>query len=88
MFAGSMTIVLFLISRLLRELPRDKARALIGAAVIIFVFRAVPLPGPGQTWFEIDVLGFDQQFIAVLSLITSCLTLAGLYGEGDGGKAE
>jgi hypothetical protein len=77
-FAGSMTIVLFLISRLLRELPADKARALIGTAVIIFVFRAVPLPGPGQTWFEIDVLGFDQQFIAILSLITSCLTLAGL----------
>ncbi|HUS55806.1 MAG TPA: hypothetical protein VMY41_17580, partial [Thermohalobaculum sp.] len=77
-FAGSLGIILFLISRLVRELPPGKASALIGTAVIIFVFRAVPLPGPGQTWFEIDVLGFDEQFLSVLSLITSCLTLAGL----------
>jgi len=77
-FAGSLGIILFLISRLVRELPPGKASALIGTAVIIFVFRAVPLPGPGQTWFEIDVLGFDEQFLSVLSLVTSCLTLAGL----------
>jgi hypothetical protein len=77
-FAGSMAIVLFLIARLVRELPPGKASALVGTAVIIFVFRAVPLPGPGQIWFEIDVLGFDERFLAVLSLITSGLTLAGL----------
>jgi len=77
-FAGSMAIVLFLISRLIRELPPGKASALVGTAMIIFVFRAVPLPGPGQTWFEIDVLGFDERFLAVLSLITSGLTLVGL----------
>jgi hypothetical protein len=77
-FAGSLGIILFLISRLVRELPPGKASALIGTAMIIFVFRAVPLPGPGQTWFEIDVLGFDEQFLSVLSLVTSCLTLAGL----------
>jgi hypothetical protein len=77
-FLGSMAIVVFLISRLLRELPRDQARALVGTAIIIFVFRAIPLPGPGQTWFEIDVLGFDQQFLSVLSLITSCLALVGM----------
>lgn len=77
-FLGSMAIVLFLMSRLLKELDIDKARALVGTAIIIFVFRAVPLPGPGATWFEIDVLGFDQQFISVLTLITAGLTLAGM----------
>ena len=77
-FLGSMTIVVFLMSRLLRELEIDKARALVGTAIIIFVFRAVPLPGPGTTWFEIDVLGFDQQFISVLTLITAGLTLTGM----------
>jgi hypothetical protein len=50
----------------------------LGTAVIIFVFRAVPLPGPGATWFEIDALGFDQRFLAILSLITSGLALAGM----------
>lgn len=77
-FAGSLAIVLFLIARLMRELPAQKARALIGTAIIIFVFRSVPLPGPGLTWFEIDMLGFDERFLAILSLVTSCLTLAGL----------
>jgi hypothetical protein len=76
--AGSMAIVLFLMSRLIREIDPEQARALVGTAVIIFVFRAVPLPGAGLTWFEIDVLGFDEQFLAVLSLITSGLALAGM----------
>lgn len=77
-FAGSMAIVLFLMRQLLLELERKKARALIGTAIIIFVFRAVPLPGPGASWFEIDVLGFDQQFLSVLYLITSMLALVSM----------
>ncbi len=77
-FVGSMAIVLFLMRRLILELDPAARRALVGTAVIIFIFRAVPLPGPGQIWFEIDVLGFDQRFLSVLSLITSILTLAGI----------
>ncbi|MEY8830682.1 hypothetical protein AB9K34_20105 [Sedimentitalea sp. XS_ASV28] len=77
-FVGSMAIVLFLMRQLIAVLEPAKARMLVGTAIIIFVFRAVPLPGPGQTWFEIDVLGFDEQFLSVLSLITSVLTLAGI----------
>lgn len=77
-FAGSVAIILFLMSRLLRELEPAKAQMLIGTAAIIFVFRAMPLPGDGQTWFSIDVLKFDQQFLAVLSLIASVLTLVGI----------
>jgi hypothetical protein len=75
---GSLAIVIFLMQRLIRELEPGMRKALVGTAVIIFVFRAVPLPGPGATWFEIDVLGFDQQFISVLTLITSGLALAGM----------
>ena len=77
-FAGSMAIVLFLMQRLLMELEPGQRRMLIGTATIIFVFRAVPLPGPGAVWFEIDVLGFDQQFLSVLSLITGLLALVGM----------
>jgi len=77
-FAGSMAIVLFLMQRLLLALPEETRYALVGTAVIVFVFRAVPLPGPGATWFEIDVLGFDQHFLSVLSLITSGLALVGM----------
>lgn len=77
-FLGSLAIVLFLMYRLILELDPDVRGALVGTAVIIFVFRAVPLPGPGVTWFEIDVLGFDQQFLSVLTLITSGLALVGM----------
>jgi len=77
-FLGSMAIVIVLMGFLARELEADKARALFGTAIIIFVFRAVPRPGPGATWFEIDMLGFDQQFLSVLTLITSVLTLVGM----------
>jgi len=78
-FVGSMSIILFLMYRLLLELDADARRMLIGTAVIIFVFRAVPLTGPGLAWFEIDELGFDQQFLPVLSLIASVLTLVGMF---------
>jgi hypothetical protein len=78
-FVGSMSIILFLMYRLLLELDAGARNMLIGTAIIIFVFRAVPLPGPGATWFEIDQLGFDQQFISVLSLIGAGLTLFGMF---------
>ncbi len=77
-FAGSMAIVLLLMRQLVAVLPVAQARTLIGTAIIIFIFRAVPRVGDGYTWFSIDVLGFDQQFLSVLSLIASVLTLVGM----------
>ena len=78
-FAGSMAIVLFLMMRLVRELEPAARNTLVGTALLIFVFRALPGPGPGATWWMIDDLGFDQQFLSVLSLIGSALTLVGLF---------
>ncbi|MGA7980631.1 MAG: hypothetical protein WCA32_10430 [Chromatiaceae bacterium] len=78
-FTGSMAIILFLMTRLVRVLETDARRFLVGTAVVIFVYRAMPNPGPGQTWWMIDDLHFDQQFLAVLSLIGSTLTLFGMF---------
>ena len=78
-FAGSMGIVLFLMTRLVRELESDKRFTLVGTAVVVFIFRAIPGTGPGTTWWMIDQLKFDQQFLSVLSLIGSTLTLAGMF---------
>jgi len=78
-FCGSMTVIVFLMVRLTRELDADAQRLLIGTAVVVFIFRAMPSPGPGATWWFIDELGFDQQFLAKLSLIGSLLTLAGMF---------
>ena len=78
-FAGSMGIVLFLMARLVRELEPDKRFTLVGTAVVVFLFRAIPGSGPGATWWMIDHLKFDQQFLSVLSLIGSTLTLVGMF---------
>ena len=78
-FSGSMAIVIFLMVKLTKVLSPEARTTLIGTAIIIFVFRAVPATGPGMTWWMIDDLKFDQQFFSVLSLIGSVLTLAGMF---------
>ena len=77
-FIGSVIIILFLMFKLIKELPKELRLTIVGTAVIIFIFRAMPGPGPGLTWFEIDVLGFNEQFFSILSLLASILTLAGI----------
>ena len=78
-FAGSFSIIAFLLLRLTRELDADVRSTLLGTVIVIFVFRAIPGAGEGVTWWFIDELKFDQQFISVLSLIGSVLTLAGMF---------
>ncbi len=77
-FLGSMIIIIFLMNKLIKELPKNLRFTVVGTAIIIFVFRAMPGPGPGLSWFEIDVLKFNEQFFSLLSLIASVLTLVGI----------
>lgn len=78
-FVISMAIVIFLMWRLTEELEPEARNVLVGTAVMIFIFRAIPGPGAGSTWWMIDELGFDQQFLAVLSLVGAVLTLFGMF---------
>jgi hypothetical protein len=78
-FLGSLGIVVFLMSRLVRVLDPEDRRVLVGTALVIFIFRALPGPGAGATWWMIDELGFDQRFLSELSLIGSVLTLFGMF---------
>ena len=78
-FAGSFAIVCFLMAKLTRALDPESRETLIGTAIVIFVFRSMPGPGPGIEWWMIDQLRFDQEFFSVLSLIASALTLAGMF---------
>jgi len=78
-FAGSFAIIAFMMSKLLRELSPEAASTLLGTAIVIFTFRAMPGLGAGASWWMIDDLGFDQAFLSKLDLITSTLTLVGLF---------
>ena len=78
-FVGSFAIIAFLISRLTRELDPEARATLLGTVIVVFVYRATPLAGEGLTWWMIDVLGFDQRYLAILSLVSSVLTLFGMF---------
>ena len=78
-FVSSMVIIGVLMARLMRELEPAARHTLLGTALVIFMFRAVPGTGAGMSWWMIDQLGFDQPFFSVLSLIGSTLALAGMF---------
>ena len=78
-FIGSLAIILTLLFKLSNELDLKAKKILLGTAIIIFSFRAMPGVGPGGSWFEIDVLGFDQEFLSLLGLIASFLTIVGIF---------
>jgi hypothetical protein len=78
-FVGSTAIILFLLWRLARELEPSAREVLVATAIVLFLYRAVPLTGEGTTWWMIDVLGFDEAFLAQLQLVTYTLTLVGMF---------
>jgi MFS family permease len=54
------------------------SRDVIIAASVIFLFRAAPTVGQGYSYWAIDRLGFDEQFLEVLAQVSSVLSLVGL----------
>jgi BT1 family protein len=54
------------------------SRGVAVAAIVIFLFRATPSVGQGYSYWAIDRLGFDQQFLGLLAQVSSVLGLAGL----------
>jgi hypothetical protein len=51
----------------------------MGIAIIIFIFRAMPGIGAGASWWQIDVLGFDEAFFGTLRQVASILAIIGLF---------
>ncbi len=78
-FSVSLLIIGYLIHQILREMPPEKRREIIGIAVIVFVFRAMPGAGAGAGWWQIDVLGFDEAFFGTLRQISAILAILGMF---------
>jgi hypothetical protein len=78
-FLGSFAVIVYLLWRLARELEPVARNTLIGTALVLFVYRAMPSSGPGSTWWMIDILKFDESFLARLSLVSYALTLVGMF---------
>ena len=47
--------------------------------IIVFVFRAMPPIGAGASWWQIDVLGFDEAFFGTLRQVASILAILGMF---------
>ena len=75
---GSLSVVVFLMLQMIRDLDPIKRREIIGLAVIIFVFRAMPTAGVGAGWWQIDVLGFDEAFFGTLRQMAAILAILGM----------
>ena len=76
---GSLAVIAYLMHQLLKNLAADKRREIIGIAIVVFVFRAMPGVGAGASWWQIDVLGFDEAFFGTLRQIASILAIIGLF---------
>jgi len=79
-FLGSLSVIGYLMHIMLRDLDREKRREIVGIAIIVFVFRAMPVFGAGASWWQIDVLGFDEAFFGTLRQISALLVIVGLFG--------
>jgi hypothetical protein len=77
-FGASLVIIAYLIHQLVRDLATEKRREIIGIAVIIFVFRAMPTAGAGASWWQIDVLQFDEAFFGTLRQVSAILAIIGM----------
>ena len=77
-FLGSLSVVVFLMFQIIQDLTPTKRREIIGIAVIVFVFRAIPTAGAGVGWWQIDVLGFDEAFFGTLRQVASILAIFGM----------
>ncbi len=78
-FFASLAIVIYLMRHLLKDLEPLKRRDIVGIAIIVFVFRAMPGIGAGASWWQIDVLKFDEAFFGTLRQISSILAIIGMF---------
>jgi len=82
-FVVSMTVVIWMLSRVTMELDQATRTRIVYAAIIIFAFRAVPGVGEGYSWFQIKVLGFNETFFGVLGSIGAAVGIISLWLLSD-----
>jgi len=77
-FLGSLAVIVYLMYLILQGLDQRKRREIVSIALIIFIFRAMPTIGAGASWWQIDVLHFDEAFFGTLRQVSSILAIVGL----------
>ena len=71
-FLVSLSILSVMMFSLIREsFPVDKIKPFVYAMLAIFLFRTVPGIGPAGSWWYMNELGFDADFMGVLRIVGS-----------------
>jgi hypothetical protein len=82
-FLLSLAVVCLMLRRVMGRLDAQIRRRIALVAIMIFVFRAVPMIGDGYRWFAMDRLGFDEAFFGVLQLTSTGVGLAAMWLFAD-----
>lgn len=78
-FVVSLSVVSYFLIQVTRDVSVTARYQIFVAAIVIFVFRAMPSVGPGLQWWEIDVLGFNKAFFGTLAQIGAGLSIIGMW---------
>jgi MFS family permease len=78
-FLMSMAVICALLVTVTAELDHDTRLQILFATIVIFAFRATPTTGEGYTWFQMDVLKFDEEFFGVLAQLSSTFAILGMW---------
>ena len=78
-FLISMAVVCTLLAMVTADIDRDTRLQILFATIIIFAFRATPSTGEGYTWFQMDVLKFDEEFFGHLAQLSSTFAILGMW---------
>jgi MFS family permease len=78
-FVLSMGVILTLVWLTIADIDAATRRGIIYAALLIFVFRAMPSFGPGAQWWQIDTLGFDPAFFGTLGQWSAAIAIIGTW---------
>ncbi len=82
-FLVSMTVIIWMLERVTRDVDHETRLHITFAAIIIFAFRATPTVGEGYRWFTIDVLGFDEAFYGTLAQLGAVIGMIGAWLLSD-----
>jgi len=77
-FFLSLGLIIYLIALILKDTPKNKRWEIISIAAIVFVFRVTPDFGAGATWWQIDVLHFNEAFFGTLRQTSAVLAVLGM----------
>src|SRR3990167_2345986 len=78
-FLVSLIVVIYFLNLVIKDVAKPIKKQIICAAIVIFIYRAMPAVGPGLQWWEIDVLGFNKVFFGTLAQISAGLTIVGMW---------